>query len=45
MNRILRHLTIGLAAMPSLAWAQAPTPLPVVASFSILGDEIGRAHV
>jgi len=54
MNRTVRHLAIGLATLPLLAWAQtptaapavtpaaAPTPLPVVASFSILGDVVAQ---
>ena len=42
MNRILRHLTFGLAALPLWAWAQTPAPLPVVASFSILGDVVAQ---
>ena len=42
MNRILRHLTLGLAALPLWAWAQTPAPLPVVASFSILGDVVAQ---
>jgi zinc/manganese transport system substrate-binding protein len=54
MTPALRLLTAALAAAPLLAWAQGPAPapaaapLPVVASFSILGDvvaQVGGPHV
>jgi zinc/manganese transport system substrate-binding protein len=48
MNRTLRTLAGGLLSAPLLALAQAPAPLPVVASFSILGDvvaQVGGPHI
>lgn len=42
MNRILRLVAAGLTAAPLLALAQAAAPLPVVASFSILGDVVAQ---
>lgn len=48
MHRALRRLAAGLAAAPLVALAQSPAPLPVVASFSILGDvvaQVGGPHI